>query len=343
MFYKKLKTAFSVVIVFSLCFCNIVALGANSVSEDDIMLSSKTQSEVELIENKIENIAALRLVLENNNISKAEAININNEINSLKTDLEELGAKPSRETLITLVTAALAQMDSPLKWHPRDIVDQFDGAYDVWGYTTTYSGKPQYHLVFEDGGYETDLKKMRTQSYKKRFSSGSSGAQYWVNETLKVYAQKLIGSGLGLANPLINFTPWELFFSSQPSPNIISANSDSTIITLNTNSIQKFVFVYDSGLDDWHYALSVNKLRYSYTVTEAITISGTPQNESKDYNHKNVYGDYSRASYYANSNYNASIDTCRCIDEIAVRRNSNSSDYCEISIFTPRFVSHMIY
>jgi hypothetical protein len=209
-----------------------------------------------IIENKIQEMSSLRLQLAllNNDEQKLTSSkyieSIEKSIDNLKSEIFKLGAKnPSEEFMEKLLLSSYKEqlkssegstilMDN---WHPSEIIEQFQGMYDVTGYPTSHNGRTQYHLIFVNNGSDPYLHKTSTKSIYDAFSAGSQTSSYWVNELLKIYGEKLTGSGLGLIHPLLEWVPWELFFSLKPPSQEISSSGDATLFSLNTVTTIKFV------------------------------------------------------------------------------------------------------
>jgi hypothetical protein len=332
-----------------LSFFTSVSAKENNYSNDIVILSNESAN---LIELKLEELSELKLKKEleelNTTDNKKTILNLEKEIKKIKKELQSLGAeKPSKKFLTKLLEAEKKKMDKEFgilsDWHPSDIIDTFDGAYDVWGYSTTYSGYQLYHLIFEYNGNDPYLAKSDTEKIYDAFSQGSSDAYYWLEETIKVYAEKLVGGGLGLLNPLTQFVPWELLFSSKPSSNEISSTGDALVATLSSLTTQKFVYVYDTLNSEWAYALSTNRVNYAYTFTEIIYKDGSCYHDNESQSNQNVYGDYYSASSDAVDYFESYTYGKTCIDKLAAYSDSNSSDEINMSIFTPTFVAHMTY
>ena len=112
--------------------------------------------------------------------------------------------------------------------------------------------------------------------------------------------------------------------------------------TLNTVSVQKFVFVYDTSKDNWVYCLSTNKVSCSLSVTAALCIDGRAVNQSKDYGPTWIYGDWNNASKDADFGYNNGIEMQTCISEVRVESTSKNTVEVVNYIHTPKYVAHML-
>ena len=283
-----------------------------------------------------------KIIAEENGADSKQLEEIQNKMDIVETELLSLGAeKPSKEKMKELLIASSGEQGNTINWHPEELIDDFDHMYDIWGYTNKYGDLDTYHLMFQYDGNDPYLHKNVTKVIYDSISPGSQAAQYWVDETIKIYAQKLIGTGLGLANPLVNWLPWELLFTSPPSPNEISSSGDATVMTLNSVTAVKFVFVYDSQFDEWVHSLSTNRVNYSYTVTEAVVRNGIPYNDSEDFNGLYVFGNFNSANADAGEAFEDGDFVNTGMYKLGVYSDSKSQDEINISLHCPDLVIHM--
>lgn len=268
-----------------------------------------------------------------------------------------LGAdKPSKELMVKLIKASDKEQKKTLNqmaasngvstnssdWHPEDLIEQFDEMYDVWGYSTTYNGRLQYHLIFQHEGNDPYLAKLTTKHVYNDFSAGSSTAEKWVDEILKVYAEKSTGAYLGLLNPVLNWLPWELLFDSKPSANDISSSTSATVFTLATNTTVKFVYIYDTNNEDWWFALSTNYVYWSWEVSEYVFKNGHSYQDEDSGSNIALYGDYYSASSDADEAFTNGHSRKTTIYKQALWSESFDRDEIVHNIHSPTFVAHMM-
>jgi hypothetical protein len=230
------------------------------------------------------------------------------------------------------------------EWHPSDLIENFNDMYDMSGsYATTYAGRTQYHLVFQSKGNDPYLRNVKTDHFYDGISAGSTEARNWVQEIIKIYAEKFVGTSLGIMSPYLELLPYELLdIATQPTASAISSTRNATVVTVNTVSIQKFVYIYNTSLSEWIFGVSTNKVSMSTTVTQAITVNGRAYNKSVDYNGYWIYGDYLNASTDANNEYNTGNARNTCIYKVSGYSESKDRDIVTVDIFDPTFVAHMI-
>lgn len=112
-------------------------------------------------------------------------------------------------------------------------------------------------------------------------------------------------------------------------------------MTLNTVSIQKFVFIYDSLSDEWEFALSTNKVIFAFTLVETVLYNGIPYNNHDTWNNQVIAGNYYSATSDADRAFNNNTYAWTSIYECAARSESEYMDYMVIDIFIPEFPSQM--
>lgn len=353
---KKVTTLLLVVMmVVWTCSVPAYAIDTNDFHEKDAIverysLNVVTPEAAAEIERLAEENNTLRETIQNEDspiLSRQNNQEFLNKIENNKEKMESLGAStPSDELLIDLIKAEIKQSGIQVAsdWDPSQIVSDFKGMYDMSAsYSTTYGGKTQYHVVFQHNGNDSHLKNIQSEKFYNGISAGSAEARNWVNEVIKIYAEKLVGEGLGLLHPALSLIPYELLgIAVKPNSQKITSTRDATIVSLNTTSIQKFVYVYNSSSRDWFFALSTNKISYSTTVSQLLTVSGKSYNKSNDYNYRWEYGDYNKAASDADSAYNSGYSKKTCVNKVAGYSTSKGKDVVIANIFTPTYVSHMI-
>jgi len=198
----------------------------------------------------------------------------------------------------------------------------------------------QIHLIFTSIGQDRNLHRSTSKKIYDSFEANSNECKKFINDLIKVYAAKVVNVIIG--DSIINLAPWELLFNDKPQANQISSNGDALYATLNTVSVQKFVFVYDTSKDNWVYCLSTNKVSCSLSVTAALCIDGRAVNQSKDYGPTWIYGDWNNASKDADFGYNNGIEMQTCISEVCVESTSKNTVEVVNYIHTPKYVAHML-
>lgn len=316
---------------------------------DKYSLNIVDASEALLIEELVEKNNTLRSTLKDVSIEARESANVavQSEINANNQKIQSLGGKsPSNELLADLIETAIEQsgVQPRANFHPSDLIEDYNEMYDMSAsYATTYNGKTQYHLLFQYRGYDSYLKKVSMKLFYNGITAGSAEARNWGNEIIKIYAEKFTSYGLGAVDTLLTLIPYELLgIALQPEYTTISAPANATSVLLNTTSIQKFVYVYNDSISDWFYALSTNKVSYSVSVTQALTINGRSYNETTDYNNLMEYGDYNKASMDANNAYNMYSSQNTCINKVAGYSDAKSRDMVVNTIYTPMYVVDML-
>lgn len=211
-----------------------------------------------------------------------------------------------------------------------DIINQLNNSYSIKSYITTSYGKRQNHVVFKSKSSDPYLAKNKTVTVFDSFNKGS-GARSWINELIKIYAEKVVGS-----IPIVQWIPYEMLGISKPQENQLSSTGDSLLVTLSTNSTQKFVFVESGGR--WHYSLSVNKVSISVHTQAILNINGNVRDLYKQ-KYYSAVGDYNNAEYLANNNIGRGLN--RCIYSIKVHSKSRGGNVISQSIHNPNNYTDM--
>lgn len=113
--------------------------------------------------------------------------------------------------VLSALNSEYAIQSTHSSWHPSEIAEQFEDAYDIVAYVTFGENlQQQYHIIFNSSQKDPYL--YRGMEYIKvcgAFSEGSTGARKWLNNVLEIYVEKLIGDGIGRICPV-----FELFHGS---------------------------------------------------------------------------------------------------------------------------------
>lgn len=338
-----------------------------------------SEAEAQQIEDKVAQINCLKMELiqlekksidENCNISRisnaeeegiitdADKVNeIEKQIDILKEDIVAMGGEISIEQIaqnidmrdaLSALNSEYAIQSTHSSWHPSEIAEQFEDAYDIVAYVTFGENlQQQYHIIFSGKGKDPYLSKTipgdRNIVLSKEFAEGSSAAQVWLDSLVKIYADKLIGTGLGLLHPIFNFLPWELLTTEKPSVRAISSDSNSStkIVSPCVNASVKFVYVYNDVSDTWSYVLSTSRIFVTYSVNFNVYVNGTHYNSSKDYNNIMVSGDYDNAKEDASQAFSTNRTMNTCINRWAI--NYRNTDVFEFDLHTPNNIGGMFY
>ena len=186
---------------------------ANKALFEKYSLNIISQEAAEEIESLLVKNSSLKASLSCEGVSRAGISEIQSEIDSNNKRIAELGASaPSDELLEELILASIPDEVSLMRdgWHPSDLIEDMSLMYDMSAsYATTYDGRAQYHLVLMNKNKDPYLRRKSTDYIYDSISEGSAEARNWIQEIVKIYAEKLIGAGLGLVNPLFSFIPYD--------------------------------------------------------------------------------------------------------------------------------------
>ena len=120
--------------------------------------------------------------------------------------------------------------------------------------------------------------------------TNSEGARKWINEIVNVYSSKFVSGAMDMI-PGMKFLPYELLFSSKPSPSSISSNGNAFSVALNTTTTIVFTYVGDTAKNSWQHVLTENMVSYAITYNSFMHINGISKNESKIIKNKIKYSD----------------------------------------------------
>lgn len=309
----------------------VSTISFDEYSVDVIGPNAAAEIEALIAENEM-----LNMQLDNETISEEIALKIRGQIARNDERVQELGGSaPPHELLEDLILSVMNQYEvqSTNNWHPSDLASDLSVKYNVSSsYATSYGGKSQYHLVLKSNDKDPYLKINKSEHFYDSITPGSTEAQKWVKDVIKIYAEKFIGAGLGVLHPALSFLPYELLgLESQPDENSISSAGDATELTVNTVTTVKFVYVLEESTNEWVYALSTNRVSFATTVTQLLSINNRAYNKSTDLNGLYDNGDYYSASADANSAFAAGITRNTCVGSI----NASSEEKPEIVVVVP--------
>lgn len=179
------------------------------------------------------------------------------------------------------------------------IVSQLKSSYDTVGMRSTYNDGSKNYSIYEIyvsyNGSSVSADKLTKTSSKVFYGSitpNSSEASNWINEIIQVYVQKGTSSLLELI-PGLKYLPYELLFTSKPSPSQISFAGDGLVCTLSTNNSIKFTYVLDDSKNTWVYCASSNSVNSAFTCTTCKFVGNESQQISKNYPNRTFDGGYS--------------------------------------------------
>lgn len=312
------------------------------------VVSEETLHTIEMIHEEI-----VELKMEKSYLTESDFVRlseIDNLLEEKETQIEALGATEIDPNFLshlinTTAESATISNDGVMtasSWHPEDLEEIYEGMYDVRCVTTIVDGKLQAHVLFQSIGNDPYLHQVKSTLVYDSFSKGSSAASYYTQETIKIYAQKVIGSALSNLSPVFSIIPWELAFTSPPPSNELSASENALSTTLNTVSVQKFVYVYDDTRDEWWFCLSTNKVSVSVTVVQALVRNGQAVNDVTNFDTFWEYGDWYDSTQHANTAFQLRIEDKRCVKKISVYSDAKGETELVINIFTPTYVAHML-
>ncbi len=288
----------------------------------------------------------LEAMLSNESVSRSSTLEIQREIDNNNKRIEELGvSSPSNALLEDLIHSSMPDDALLLRdgWHPSELVEEMSCMYDLSAsYATTHEGRAQYHLNVKHKGEDPYLHVVKTDHFYDGIPKGSTEAHNWAHEIIEIYAQRLASYAINKLSPVLSVLPYEVLgIAQQPNDSAIYSSQDATVVTLNTTSTQKFVFVYDDYNSGWYYALSTNRVSCSITVTQALSINGRSYNNSKDYNNINEFNEFFNAAADANRAYELGTQFNTCISEISGYSTSKDKDMVSCKIFTPYYIYAM--
>lgn len=324
---------------------------AAEAATDINIVSISTLNEIERLNDEIIELRMKKASLDEEDY--AQRTEIENQIVAKKEKMAALGAeKVEREFLEELIEAAMdtanieAGISPAALTNPPDqiaqIAAQFEGMYEISGVGIEYYGTEQYHLIFTSIDCDRHLHQVTTVNAYDSFEANSNVAANFVNEAINIYGQKIFGKVLSSIHPFLQWAPWEVFCESKPSASQISSNGNALVVTLNTISTQKFVFVRGSSAENWHNCLSTNKVSCAVSATVAVNVNGEAKNRSKDYGAVWVFGDWDRAIVDAKAAYESNDVVRNCICEISVHSNSKNADVITQQIHAPKYVADMV-
>lgn len=343
----------------------LIATSGNQLLNNELLdlevVSSEVFEEIKILEEELMKLNNKKIALENEEIyltknystalNKNELIDIKStqisqidmEIEAINAQLFELGAeRPSKEFLLELLINSpdMVKNNSLVSTTSiyddmEEIIDTWEGMYNIIGVPYNYSGKTQYHLTFMYKGNDPYLSKNQTKVIYNQFTANSTIAAHWVSEVLSLYTEKAIGAAL----KQFDILPWELLFSSKPS-NAISSSGDATVATLHTLTTIKFVFVYNTSSQSWFFALSNSYTNIDYEVS-AYVIRNNQIYQSEVGDNITVYGDYNSSQLYANQAYDNGVPVKRTLSRVRLTSKSMNNDQIMINFHSPNFVGQM--
>lgn len=159
----------------------------------------------------------------------------------------------------------------------NELVNNLKSNYNVVGRSASYNdGNKQYSLYVIVASCkvgntisEEVLTKTNTKQFYGRVVANSTAAQNFVSEIIQCYLAKGLSSILEVI-PYINYLPYEVFFSSKPSPNQISSSGNALVCTLSTNTTVAFTYVFDETKNTWVYCSACNHISAAFTETVAL-------------------------------------------------------------------------
>ena len=338
-----------------------------------------TAAESELIEDKLEEVGALKLEIaklkEQIEYTPAKSYSRINEINEeitakegeidrLRQEIEELGAETSVEKVFSElgISSGSSEVDSMnngismcSSFTPSDIVDTFDEAYDMTGMRkiTYVDGKMQlqYHVIFQTKECKDPYLTLRGYDVLllDEIDKGSEEAKKLLEATLEVCANILWDrlkeeledyEYIYKAMTVAEYTPSSLFEVDAGFEKISSVGESLTCTVASASTI-KFVYVYNEDADEWEYALTTSYAHCSITHTISVFIDGEPLNKSVDYNDVMVYGNYNDAIEDAGYAFSKGETMNTCLESLDVYYDGDK--VFELGLFTPSSVSAMVY
>ena len=353
MFKKAMKSKINKVLALVLAVVMTASLGglvSSAISQeiDELIegtISVETLAEIDDINAEI---AELRMNLNSlDSTESEEKTRLENLISQKRQQMFNLGAEEVQEDFLLELFESSAGtsiansigITATAAWHPSDIIKTFVSGYDITGVSVTYSGKTQYHITFMSVGSDRYLHKNTTKNVYNSFSAGSSEAANFIADLIRIYGDKLIGS----LNPVLNWLPYELITSSKPTVNQISSTGNAILANLNTVSMHKFVYVYDSAKDEWLHCLTTNRVSVGHSVIYALNLNGYAYNSSKTFlTSYMVDGDWSYAYMDANTGFTYKYTMNTNITKIALRSNSKNQDVIIHNIHNPSVPANMI-
>lgn len=348
---KKIFLVYVLVQALLISTLPVSMVQAAEIASDLNAVSISTLNEIERINDEI-----IELRMEKANLDEEDFVRraeLENQIMAKKEEMTALGAeKVEHEFLEELLESAIQTINTEegiavasLENPPYDIARiaaQFEGMYDISGVAVNYDGKEQYHLIFSSIDNDKHLHKVTTKNVYNSFTANSNEAANFVNDLIEIYGQKLFAELISTINPVLSWVPWELVCSSKPAANQISSSGNALLVTLNTVSTQKFVFVRESASHSWDCCLSTNKVSCAITVTSAVNVNGIAKNESKDYGPFWIDGNWDNATVDANTAFKLKDVWRTCISEISIHSNSKGVDAITQEIHTPMYIIHMV-
>ncbi len=247
-----------------------------------------------------------------------EISELNNERDSLLQEIKLYGGETfddnslMEEVLLNADYSHSAQAKGLTPSELTNLVSQLKGFYRTVGRegTPTINGKSYriYQInILQDGNKFSQEKLTRTitEHFYKNVSPNSTAADHFINETIRLYCSKIASAVAEYLVPAIKFVPYELFFSSKPSPSQISTTGDGVTCELSTNNIIKFTYVYDDKTKSWVYCSSSNWITYAFSTIVTCFTNGNVDKRSKDYPSDTIDGGYNDATKNSITVFNA--------------------------------------
>lgn len=185
------------------------------------------------------------------------------------------------------------------------IVSQLKSSYDTVGMKSTYNDGNKNYSIYEiyvsynGSSVSADkLTKTSTKQFYGAISPNSSEASNWINEVIQVYIQKGTSSLLEMI-PGLKYLPYELLFTSKPSPSQVSFTGNGLVCTLSTNNSIKFTYVLDDSKNSWVYCASSNSVNSAFTCTTCKFVGNQTQQITKNYPNRTFDGGYSTSKLSA--------------------------------------------
>lgn len=223
----------------------------------------------------------------------------------------------------------------------KEVLNTLKQEYDVYGSQYTYyDGNKTYDLydirvVYSAKKHNTSnshLAVVKTKVFNNSFSANSEGARKWINEIVNVYSSKFVSGAMEMI-PGMKFLPYELLFSSKPSPSSISSNGNAFSVALNTTTTIVFTYVGDTAKNSWQHVLTENMVSYAITYSSYLHINGKSKNANKPINNKIKYSaNYTSIPPTAVKVYNDMKKTNRititngCVKSLAVKGSATGSE-----------------
>jgi len=264
--------------------------------------------------------------LSNNKVYRA----LLDEIERIRSELVDLGAKPSEEMLSQLKLSEPLEINGALIDDFADFEDRFGRYFDIWGVyhevNATYGTYYTYDIMFCDYDVANEVFALSyTVEDVFEINNNSALLDAFENEARSVVFDKIAGylvDGALSLTPLNNAS--DFFLSLIHIADELASNDVVSFSDVDENNYYRiggridpiihFVYVRDSLDVDWEHTLVTNRVNVDENHTWSLfyTLNGDDRNEAggEEYSHLLIPEDYgfrltnAIATYRSNKQYN---------------------------------------